>query len=108
MKILGADIVAFFDEPWPDGYYVDDSNKTVVDGKIFADDDDLLKNPLPLDKKYELSDFGEQQNEGGPSLTAMFGKWKKSQTTVTLVVEVPMELEQEVRDKLAITGVKVR
>jgi len=108
MKILGADIVEFFEEPWPDGYYVDDSNKTVIDGNIFADDDGLLKNPLPLDQKYELSDFGEQQNEDGPSLTTMFSKWKKSRTTVTLVVEVPKELEQEVRDKLTVKGVKVR
>lgn len=104
MKVLGAELVAFFESEWPEDYYVDDSVKTVVDGNIFADKDDLWKNPLPLDEKYELSDFGELYSNSGTTLTSFFSKWKKAQTIVTVVVLVPKEKEGDFRAMLKDMG----
>lgn len=109
MKILGADIAAFFESEWPEDYYVDDSNKTVINGKIFADDDTSESNPLLLDEKYELRDFGELcfYSETGPTLASFYGKWKKAQTTVTMIVKAPKEKEQDIREFLNTVGAKV-
>lgn len=110
MKVLGADIAAFFESEWPEDYYVDDSNKTVINGKIFYDTDASESNPLPLDEKYNLSDFGYLcfYSEKGPTLASFYEKWKKSQATITLIVDVPKEKELELSDYLKIAGARIR
>lgn len=110
MKVLGVDLIAFFESEWPKGYYVDDSSKTVSDGQIFNDEDDSLSNPLPLDNKYELNDFGTLcfYDETGPTLASFFGKWKELQSTVTLIVQSPKDKEKEIRDIVKRAGASVK
>lgn len=111
MKVLGAEIVAFFESEWPDDdYFVDGSNKSVVNGAIFTDEDTSEKNPLPLEDKYDINDFGALSCIGSecPSLTTYFKRWKNALTTVTLVAQVPKEKEQEVRDILKQAGAIVK
>ena len=86
-KVLGSDIVAFFDSEWPKEWYVDDGTLSAYDGDIVADDNDTVH--LPLSEKYDLDDFGFLCGAGNTSLTTFFNRWKKVQTTETLIVEIP-------------------
>lgn len=98
MKAVGTDIVAFMESDWPEGWYIDDGTLTCYSGKIANNDD--IEIGLPLTDRYELDDFGFLASENGgttPSLEAHFKKWKKSQTTETLAVQIPKEILGEVK-----------
>lgn len=105
MKVLGSDIVDFFNSSWPEEYYVDDSVMSVNADKIFIDETDTQ---MPTTDKYELSKFGYLCGAGNLSLETFYSRWKKNQTTITMVVQVPKENEQEIREMLKRAGITVK
>lgn len=101
MKALGADIVRFFNSVWPEDYYVDESVMSVVDEEILTDEGNRS---LPVTEMYDLNDFGYLCGAGDLPLTTFYSRWKKSQSTVMLLVQVPKEKEQEIREMLKTAG----
>jgi hypothetical protein len=110
-KVIGADIVAFFDSEWPEEWYVDDGTLTCFEGKIINDADRNTYEGLPLSDKYDLAEFGELMSSSQvtepPSLATFFNRWKKAQTTVTLLVDVPKEEREQALVVFAARGWKV-
>ena len=105
MKALGAEIWDFWHNAWPEGYYSDDCSIEIED-----DNGGCLLDP---GAKYNLSEFGVICKEDtslmeAESFSKFFLAWKKKQTTVTLVIEVPKAKIEEIKLHLAEAGVKVR
>ena len=106
MKALGSEIVQFFKEGFPAGYYIDDSTEDIRW--------DLEGWPiLEPSERYEIDDIGVLVKEDDPngdaySLARSFAKWKKSLTTVTILVEVGKEKEAAVRSAIKAAGGRVR
>lgn len=105
MKALGSDIVAFFNSEWPEDDYVDECSLSVDGEKIVKEDG---TGDFPLSEKYELQSFGEIYRENSDhvrSLDSAFRKWAKARTTVTMIVEVPKDKEEDIRAILRNAGV---
>ena len=104
MKALGAEIKDFYDNHFPEGYYHDDGIE-MHDG----DGRWLLKD----EEKYDLGELGViVPNDGNypadaASFESFFRKWKKSRTTVTMVIEVKKEKAEELKKLLEGANVKV-
>lgn len=83
MKAIGAEIIEFYNNHFPDGYYHDDYDESI-------DMDNLNPN-----QKYELNDLGYIISDEDPSnertFSSVFRRWQKKQTHVTLLVSVPRE-----------------
>lgn len=111
-KAIGSEIVDFYNNGWPDGYYSDDSELSVTDdGQIVREDGDSNSGSLPLTDKYDLVRFGWIFSEKGleaRNFSYFFNKWKKAKTTMTLVIEISKDKEQAVRDLLAAADIKVK
>lgn len=108
-KALGSDIVAFFNSDWKEDWYVEDGPLDVVGDKIIRESDSDSALSLPLTEKYDLNDFGALCSFGSepPTLSSFFNRWRKEQTTTTLIVEVDKTEEESVRKLFKlITGVK--
>lgn len=115
-KALGAEIVEFYLNGWPEGHYVDDSELTITDDRRIMPIDSSEKDKssgFPLSDRFELSKFGVIISEADSSkiydFAYFFNRWKKNRNVVTLVVEIPIEMEEKFR-KLAgtVTGMVVR
>jgi len=108
MKALGAEIWDFWQNGWPEGYYIDDT-------EIEAEDDkgNCL---LDLAAKYDLAEFGVLCPDGTQAermreaerFSYFFSKWKKAQTKETLVIEVDKSKTEQIKAQLKEMGIKVR
>ena len=102
----GVEILDFWRNGFPEGYYSDDCEIEVV-----GDNDEDLLEP---DANYPLVKFGNlypHMYNGGEdviSFTSAFNRWKKSQTTEVLIVDVPKDKAEEARRQIASLGYKVR
>jgi hypothetical protein len=109
MQVLGSDLIAFMNADWPENYYLDDGDLTVVDDKIIDDNNESLV--LPLTEKYDLDRFGflasTNFSEDVPTLTTFFRRWQKEQTTRSLVISFDKDREPEIREALRGLNVKV-
>lgn len=105
---LGSEIVDFYDNGWPDNYHNDDSELTIVDGKIIMEDGP--PGDFPLNEKYELYRFGVIiADDYGVTrdFSYFFNKWKKAKTTITMVIEIPRVQEANIRLLLEGAGIKI-
>jgi hypothetical protein len=103
VKVAIEEIARFVKEGWPTpvkDWYMDDCNESVWE-QAFADDDYTPREPGAI---VRLEDFeavllyqGTDQDPGSRSFVALFKKWKRSLTTVTLLVEVPVEKAETLR-----------
>lgn len=110
-KVIGAEIVAFFDSEWPEEWYVDDGTLTCFEGKIINDADPNTLGGMPLEDKYDLDDFGVLLSSSRvtepPSINTFFKRWKKDLTTVTLIVEVPKDALRDAVQYIASQDCKI-
>jgi hypothetical protein len=114
-KALGSDIVDFYRNGWPKGFYCDESNLVVTDeGQIVPESAPVATDgdySVPLEDKYELDDFGVIINEKTGAhfdFSHFFNKWKKARSVVSLIVEVPISKEDEITGLLKTAGCKIR
>jgi hypothetical protein len=108
VSALGSEIVDFYENGWPEGNHNDDSELTIVDGKIIMEDGP--PGDFPLTEKYELYRFGVIiADDYGVTrdFSYFFNRWKKAKTTVSILIEVPRAQEEEVRKILKGRGIKV-
>jgi hypothetical protein len=95
---LGADIKKFYADGWPEGAVHEDNELQLTDDNgeyIVADSDklDLSKLGLIIYPDDKIEDFSK-----------VFRRWKKAQTTATILVEVPKERVDFVLEMLAAEG----
>lgn len=93
-KALGAEILDFYQNGWPDGYYIDDY-------EIDPDEPDSIE---PT-KKYDLDDFGclyrhDEVYAGADAISfaSAFQKWKRTRTHLTFMVNIPKEHEDAFKE----------
>jgi hypothetical protein len=101
-KGLGKDIKEFYYNYFPQDYYFDEGELDLEDynGTWLLEDN----------QKYDLSQIGIfVENEGDRIITfsSAFLKWKKSQTTETLLVEIPKGKKEEATKQIRDLGYKV-
>lgn len=104
-KARGIDIRDFFDNGWPEGYYVDDYELSV-----YGDDGVTLT--LDPNAQYELNKFGYLFEEGGAddvgiTFTRAFNRWYEAKTTTTILIQVSKENELAVREQLKALGLTI-
>lgn len=93
MKALGIDIKEFWLNHWPEGMYVEDNEKALMD--------EVTGEPKLEDaEKYDLSRFGYLLNNQGATgdestFETHFRRWMKKRDSVTVVVTVPRGKEDE-------------
>lgn len=114
-KALGAEIVEFYLNGWPEKHFVDDSILSVTDDRriIHSDaDNERTATGLPLTDRFDLSDFGVIISEEDTSkiydFSYFFNRWRKQRDTVMLLVEVTIALEDKVRKAIERAGAKVK
>jgi hypothetical protein len=95
MKALGKDIIEFYDNHFPANHYHDEN-------ELETHNDDGTWSLKP-EVKYELKDLGLIICESGWPVESMtfqtaFKKWDNTRSTVTFLLTVPKDKEQEVRD----------
>ena len=100
MKATGAEIKDFYDNGWPEGYYVED-----VELEYIGNQDEWLLEP---GTKYDLKLMGMlcpneipqgvHYSEISISFESAFKAWRKKSTTVTFGVTIPKEQEAALRD----------
>lgn len=107
MKVLGADLIAFWQE-WPGG-----DDIYLEQGPIFTDEagvlrygyeeDDEGQQPILPGEKYDIEGVRGWQGKTprpfdfDPDLARCIQRWRKARTTTTVVVEVPKARAEEVR-----------
>lgn len=78
-RVLGKDILDFFDNHWPEGYYYDDYTVDIEN--------------VNVSEKYNLADFGILVNEINVgdtiTFTKAFNNWFKKKDITTLIFIVP-------------------
>jgi hypothetical protein len=96
-KALGSEIIDFYANGWPEGYYHDECEIDVE-----------ALNPT---EKYDLSDFGyvcpEDGNGTEKAFSSVFLKWKKAQSTTTILVTVPKEQLAQAKEQIKALGYKI-
>jgi hypothetical protein len=115
-KALGSEIVEFYLNGWPKGYFVDDSELTVTDDRRIMPGDCSEKDRsagFPLSDRFELSKFGviisEEDSSQIYDFAYFFNRWRKDRDIVTLVAEMPKAMEEKFRKLAAtVTGMVVR
>lgn len=111
MKVLGAELIAFFAEEWPAGWYIDEmAIEEEIGDPFIADNETRLKPGVT----YDLQDFGvilwdAPIDDIGPkhpylthhdSTERCFKRWQKLRTTRCVVVELPKDADFETFKKL--------
>ena len=70
MKVIGAEIIDFYNNHFPDGYYHDDYDECI----------DM--NNLDPNQKYELNDLGyiisDEDPGNGKTFASVFRQWQKN------------------------------
>jgi hypothetical protein len=95
-KALGKDINEFYNNHFPEGWFHEES---ALDLEPFEDKEGVLT--LNPSEKYELNEFGcivpEYEDQGKViTFQAAFKRWQKSQTHVSVVLEIPNNKVDEV------------
>lgn len=108
-KALGTEILDFYINGWPDGYHhddnelgVDEENKSI----IVQDTEEVL----PSTDRYDLDRFGSIIADDYANtfpFAHFFNKWKKEQTTATVVITFPKEKYNDTVAMLKGLGYKV-
>jgi hypothetical protein len=103
-KALGADIIEFYRNGWPDGWYHDDATIEVED----QDDGTPVVQP---NEKYDLVELGVLVDEAGikdhVTFASAFNRWKKTRDVDTVVVSVPKDKSVAFRAEMKAQGFKV-
>lgn len=106
-KALGADIIDFYNNGWPDGWYHDDNSIDVEDNGEGLD----IVQP---DQQYDLDDLGVLVKDNDPmgatpdmSFSTAFNRWKKDRDVDTIVVLVPKDKAKDFRAEMKTRGLKV-
>lgn len=108
-KATGVEFKRFYADTafWPPGAYHDDEEVT-IDGRTPAPEDDLS---LVADSaQMTLANgivFLNEKDDEGPSFESHFKKWRKTQTTVSFVVECHKDLLDLVKACIKQAGGKV-
>ena len=115
MKTTTSQLHKFINEGWPEpkeDWYMDDLNEELW-ATTFSGDDYTPKDPCQIIK---IEDFDasmlyqgkdpEQKNDV-KSLSSLFKKWVKAQTTMSLVITFPKEREAAVRALLAKENISI-
>lgn len=107
MKVLGSEIIDFFNSEWPEYQYVDDGELEISEGKITSIENGA---EFPISEIYDLSLFGRLISTYGPeiSLTKSFQNWKSSQTSSIMVIRIPKENKEKVLEILATFNVEIK
>lgn len=117
MKTTTEEFHRFLNEGWPtppDDWYLDDNDEKLWEATFHEND-----NYRPIDRSQiiESKDFDcavcyqgndRSLNTKTYSLEALFKKWKKIQTTMTLVISFPKEQEKAITDLLKKAGVEIK
>lgn len=108
VKTTGAEWNAFYADAsaWPDGWFHEDEVIT-VDG---AYDEDRDLTCLQPDSKVTVTGgiiFKGDYSEEGDSVEGHFRKWRKAQTNTTIVVTVPNENLDALRQFVKTIGGRV-
>ena len=110
-KATGYEIVDFYSNGWPEGYYSDESELSVTDsGEIVVEGGPENQTGLPLAEKYDLSRFGciiSEKGDVATDFSYFFNRWKRHQTTTTIVVQVAKSDEAGFRDLMKINAIKI-
>lgn len=109
VKVTGSEWKRFYAdaEAWPEGAWHEDGEIT-IDGNAPPEDFDFSAVPDAATLTVAGGVVYLKEMEEGPSLEAHFKRWRKRQTTATLIVEVPHEATEAVRAAIAAAGGKVR
>ena len=108
VKVTGAEWKRFYtdDEAWPAGAW-HDGEDIEIDGAL-APDIDLSE--VSDDSIMKLSGGAMYMNDTdeGSSFETYFKRWRQSQSTTVLIVEVANEYADAVRDAIVSAGGKVK
>lgn len=106
IKTLGAEFKRFYhdDQAWPDGAWHDDE-LLLVNGDVWTQEvteipDDAIVN-LSGGAVYDLPNGGE------PSMELHFSRWRKRQTTTTILVECDLAKLDDVKAAVKAAGGRV-
>ncbi len=111
-KTTGAEFKRFYNdkEIWPDDTWAEDEVVT-VDGSSFKNDDGMFDyDTIPDAAIVTVAEGyvdGPQFDGEGPSFETYFKRWKKKQTTATLIVECPLDKVDAVKAAIKAAGGKV-
>lgn len=107
VKTNGAEFKRFYSDPtyWPDGTWHDDDYIT-VDGD-FDIERDFLEMADEVAVVIESGYVIGPNDEDFGSLASYFNRWKKEQTTVTVLVDLPRGKEAELAALVKQIGGKV-
>lgn len=111
-KTNGAEFLRFYDDPkyWPEnsGVYHEDEIFR-VNGEAVEDDFDMSTVAATAVVEIEggiVLDSPLYKKKAEPSLEAYFLRWKKEQTTVSLVVECPKDKVDAIKNAVRAAGGK--
>lgn len=108
IKTTGAEFKAYYNDPsaWPEGCWHEDEELT-IDGAEYDDwDIDTIKDTAQIKLKYGVV-YGEPSFPTGRSMEQHFRVWKKAQLNRIIVISVPNEKENELKDLVSSIGGKV-
>lgn len=115
VKTNGAEFKRFYNDPafWFKSRSAEDDSHTWWDDGVITVNGVDAENPDECQDTDEIAIhggvvFGKVFGTKEPSLEGYFKRWKKAQTTCTLVVEVPVEKRDAVIKALAGVGAKVK
>jgi hypothetical protein len=92
VKIIGKEWNAFLNS-WPDGWWYDDADEMVNGEESFETIPDDATVVVTCGVLFK----GQGLNAPDADLLSEFRKWRKGQSTVTLVIEVPRDQEAGLR-----------
>lgn len=99
-KALGVDIVDFYQNGWPVGYYNDDHELAEIEGALYTEDGEKLD----LHAEYDLRKFGmiidDKDHAISKPFAHFFQKWLAAKSTRRITIEVPVERVDEVLAQL--------
>ena len=107
-KALGADIIDFYDNHWPEGYYHEDNEIEFHDQKASPVKDPIWV--LEPDVKYDLDKCGvlvDEKTNDAVEFSYFFNKYLRNKDGKTLVVYVPNANATEVKAMLKKYGCKL-
>lgn len=111
IKTTGAEFKRFYSDKefWPDGHSVWHEDEYItVDGVDIDGDYDLTE--VPDDSRMTIEGgavMDERHPDKEQSFEGYFKKWRKNQSTATIIVEVPKDKLEEVTIAIKQAGGKV-
>lgn len=110
IKCTGAELKAFYQsedpEFWPDGSWCEDEEIT-VDGAPVTENYQQIPDAAKVTVAGGYVFFAGKDGDLGPSFEAHFKRWRKAQTTASIVVEVQKDKLESLVAAIAAAGGKV-